>query len=146
MEYEISRKDRVAGRNVFHVRAIRWSYRRRGSVARTQTNRAARVVVMEGIRMAFIMGEGLRDRNIAAERRLISRMFMYSAIKISAKLPALYSMLKPDTSSDSPSAKSNGVRLVSARIEVNHMAARGMKKRAFVEVELVMINDISRDA
>jgi len=30
------------------------------------------------------------------------------------KPPAEYSILKPETSSDSPSAKSNGVRLVSA--------------------------------
>ena len=45
----------------------------------------------------------------------IAIIFIYSAIKINAKVPDLYSVLKPDTSSDSPSAKSKGVRLVSAR-------------------------------
>jgi len=45
----------------------------------------------------------------------IAIIFMYSAIKIRAKVPDLYSVLNPDTSSDSPSARSNGVRLVSAR-------------------------------
>jgi hypothetical protein len=56
---------------------------------------------------------------------LINRMFMYSAMKISANALLLYSVLNPDTSSDSPSAKSNGVRLVSARAEMNHMIANG---------------------
>jgi len=46
-------------------------------------------------------------------------IFMYSAIKIRANGDLLYSMLKPDTSSESPSAKSNGVRCVSANIEIN---------------------------
>lgn len=41
----------------------------------------------------------------------------YSAKNKRAKPPLPYSILKPDTNSDSPSAKSKGVRLVSARIE-----------------------------
>lgn len=45
----------------------------------------------------------------------------YSAIKIIANLPLLYSVLNPDTNSDSPSAKSKGVRLVSAKIVVNQI-------------------------
>jgi hypothetical protein len=46
---------------------------------------------------------------------------VYSAIKIIAKVPDLYSVLNPETNSDSPSAKSKGVRLVSASIETNHI-------------------------
>jgi len=46
---------------------------------------------------------------------------VYSAIKIIAKVPDLYSVLNPETSSDSPSARSKGVRLVSASIEINHI-------------------------
>jgi hypothetical protein len=42
---------------------------------------------------------------------LINKILAYSAIKIKANPPLLHSILKPDTSSDSPSAKSNGVRL-----------------------------------
>jgi len=45
----------------------------------------------------------------------IAIMFMYSAMKIKANVPDLYSVLNPETSSDSPSAKSNGVRFVSAK-------------------------------
>ncbi len=41
-------------------------------------------------------------------------MFPYSDKKIIAKPPLLYSVLKPETNSDSPSAKSKGARLVSA--------------------------------
>jgi hypothetical protein len=59
------------------------------------------------------------------DRSLIIRMFAYSAMKIRANIPLLYSTLNPDTSSDSPSAKSNGVRLVSARLVINHIIANG---------------------
>lgn len=52
-------------------------------------------------------------------------MFIYSAIKNKANEPAAYSILKPETSSDSPSVRSNGARLVSASVEINHIMARG---------------------
>lgn len=39
---------RAAGRKVFHVSIINWSYRRRGRVARIHTNRAAMNSVMDG--------------------------------------------------------------------------------------------------
>ena len=42
-----------------------------------------------------------------------------------AKGPAVYSTLKPETSSDSPSVKLNGAQLVSARVEINHIMASG---------------------
>lgn len=50
----------------------------------------------------------------------MTRIEVYSAIKIMANFPPLYSVLNPDTSSDSPSAKSNGARFVSAKVVVNH--------------------------
>lgn len=52
-------------------------------------------------------------------------MLQYSAMKIRANLLLLYSTLNPDTSSDSPSAKSKGVRLVSARVETNQIKNSG---------------------
>lgn len=48
------------------------------------------------------------------------KIIKYSAIKIIANLLLLYSVLNPDTSSLSPSAKSKGVRLSSATDENNH--------------------------
>jgi hypothetical protein len=53
---------------------------------------------------------------------------MYSAIKIRANVLLLYSVLNPETSSDSPSAKSNGVRFVSANAEVSHITISGKNK------------------
>jgi len=54
----------------------------------------------------------------------IKIIFRYSAIKIIVNNPPEYSVLKPDTNSLSPSDKSNGVRFVSAKIEVNHIKKR----------------------
>lgn len=46
------------------------------------------------------------------------KTFEYSAIKIRANKPPPYSTLNPDTNSASPSGRSKGARLVSARIEI----------------------------
>jgi len=50
---------------------------------------------------------------------------MYSAMKIRPKGELLYSILNPDTSSDSPSVKSKGVRWVSAKIDVIQVITKG---------------------
>lgn len=52
----------------------------------------------------------------------------YSVIKIKANPTPLYSTLNPDTNSDSPSPKSNGVRFSSASIIMYHIKNRGVKK------------------
>lgn len=59
------------------------------------------------------------------ERVFIRRMLAYSARKNRAKGPPAYSTLNPETSSDSPSVRSKGARLVSASVEMYHIAARG---------------------
>lgn len=66
-----------------------------------------------------------RGINRAVVKMLIIIILAYSAIKIRANLPLLYSTLNPDTNSDSPSAKSKGVRLVSARVVINHVKNMG---------------------
>lgn len=60
----------------------------------------------------------------------MSKMLPYSARKKRAKGPPAYSTLKPETSSDSPSVRSKGARLVSARVEMYHIAARGHAGRS----------------
>ena len=60
-----------------------------------------------------------------AERVFIRRILAYSAKKNRANGPPAYSTLKPETSSDSPSVRSKGARLVSAKVEMYHIAARG---------------------
>lgn len=66
----------------------------------------------------------------APKNRRVVKMFIiimlaYSARKNIANGPAAYSTLNPETSSDSPSVRSNGARLVSARVEINHIMAKG---------------------
>jgi hypothetical protein len=67
----------------------------------------------------------MEPMNRIADVILINKILVYSAIKIRANSPLLYSVLNPDTSSDSPSAKSNGDRLVSAKDVVNHIINKG---------------------
>lgn len=55
-----------------------------------------------------------------AVNALRKKIMAYSAIKIKANPPDPYSTLNPDTNSDSPSEKSKGVRLVSAKQEITH--------------------------
>jgi len=49
--------------------------------------------------------------------------------KIKANPPPPYSTLNPETSSDSPSSKSKGVRFVSAKQEINQINDKGMRKK-----------------
>jgi hypothetical protein len=72
--------------------------------------------------------KNLTQLKIAPVKTLIAKIFLYSAIKIKANGPAAYSMLNPDTNSDSPSAKSKGARLVSARTVTTHTINKGGNK------------------
>ena len=108
----------VSGRKDFHVKYIRLSYRIRGNVARTHTNNVANNTVF--VTMVRFDG-GMMPVKKMVVRSLIIKMFAYSAMNTRANSPLLYSILNPETSSDSPSAKSNGVRLVSARFVMNHI-------------------------
>lgn len=60
-----------------------------------------------------------------ADSVFMRRILAYSARKNKAKGPPAYSTLNPDTNSDSPSVRSKGARLVSASVEMYHIAARG---------------------
>lgn len=56
-------------------------------------------------------------------------MLAYSARKNRANGPAAYTMLKTVMSSDSPSVRSNGVQLVSATVEINHIVVSGQDRK-----------------
>jgi len=60
---------------------------------------------------------------VSNDRKII---LAYSEINKRAKYTLLYSTLNPDTNSDSPSAKSKGLRLLSARQLTNHRALKGI--------------------
>lgn len=72
-----------------------------------------------------VTGRWWAPKKRIAERVFIRRILAYSARKNSAKGPPAYSTLNPETSSDSPSVKSKGARLVSATVETYHIAAKG---------------------
>ena len=55
----------------------------------------------------------------------IKKILAYSAIKIKANPSLPYSILNPNTSSDSPSAKSKGARLVSAKQKISQIPTMG---------------------
>ena len=60
----------------------------------------------------------------------MNSMDLYSEMKRRVNNTDPYSRLNPETSSDSDSAKSKGVRLVSAREDRPHSSTRGRRGRA----------------
>lgn len=71
----------------------------------------------------------LFPKNNKMDINLKNIIIPYSVIKIKANRPPPYSMLKPETISDSPSAKSKGVRLDSAIHIVTHVNNNGKLKK-----------------
>lgn len=70
-------------------------------------------------------------------------MLVYSARKNRANGPPAYSTLNPETSSDSPSVRSKGARFVSARVEINHIIARGHAGKRIHMYSCVVMSDES---
>lgn len=131
----------LIGRNLFHVKYIKLSYRIRGSVARIQINKvASNIVFVTRDRFDTI---GMSPKKNTDVRSLIIKMLAYSAIKIRANIPPLYSTLNPDTSSDSPSAKSNGVRFVSAKLVINQKMNIIDSIKAGHDIILIDMRDMS---
>jgi hypothetical protein len=95
----------------------------RGNDARTHTNKVA-INIDVKINIIFWININLEKKNDAVNTDIM-RILAYSAIKINANIELLYSVLNPETSSDSPSARSNGVRFVSARLVINHKIVIG---------------------
>jgi len=106
----------------FHSIFISVSYRSRGSAPRAQIKISD---IIDAFRISSLLYIFLID--IMTVSNLINKIFMYSAIKIRANNDLLYSILNPETSSDSPSVKSNGARCVSAKIEMIHDKSNGSK-------------------
>jgi hypothetical protein len=98
------------------------------------------MVISTNIISDIICDKGLVNRTLV--KRLITKILAYSAIKISANNPLLYSVLNPDTSSDSPSAKSKGVRFVSARFVINQIKNRGGIKNNIHVVVFILVKSI----
>ncbi len=76
---------------------------------------------------AIFNGGNHPPKNITAVINDINIMCAYSAKKNKAKAIAEYSTLYPETNSDSPSVKSNGVLFVSANAETKNITIAGNK-------------------
>lgn len=122
------------------------SYRIRGMVARTLINIAAAMVVFKvniiNLNM-FVWGLNEVIRIVIID---INKMLVYSDMKMRANKLLEYSVLNPDTNSLSPSARSNGVRFVSAKRVVNQINKRGgTHKKVLKGLEVIIVcilNDI----
>jgi len=126
----------LKGRITFQANIIRLSYRNRTKVPRIhKINTKIKTII------SFIIPEP--PKNKIEVKYLIKIIFPYSAINNKANPPAPYSTLNPDTNSDSPSAKSKGVRLVSAKIVTNQTINMFHKKKIKKKM-LLKINNLSK--
>jgi hypothetical protein len=64
-------------------------------------------------------------------------------MKINANPTLPYSTLNPETNSDSPSAKSKGVRLVSANLIINHKNSIGKNSSIFIQNKFWVVRMVS---
>ena len=87
------------------------SYRYRGNVARIIIHKEVTIKESEDLSIE----NRPKLKNITTVKQENKIILAYSLKKIRTKPTEEYSILNPETSSDSPSAKSNGVRLVSAK-------------------------------
>jgi len=114
------------------------SYRYRGSVQRTHTHINTRVQEAN----IHPKLKALDEINIQLNSADIKKILAYSAMKIMANPTEPYSILKPETSSDSPSEKSKGVRLVSATQQISQIITKGVKIRSLRAYEFKLKNTI----
>lgn len=94
---------------------------------RSQTQMNTNIALNSGVNKVLV--EKKKKSLVRVDKK---KILLYSAIKIKAKPPDPYSTLNPDTSSDSPSAKSKGVRLVSATQEISHRPTIGVNSIVFI--------------
>lgn len=127
------------------MRYINLSYRMRGRVQRIHTKAIANIINFSNIHESDRSVSGKVPVKNTVDRSLIIKIFVYSAMKMNANKLLLYSVLNPDTSSDSPSAKSNGVRLVSARFVMNQIIKRGVVINMTHDFMLIDMEFISID-
>src|SRR6266404_4721211 len=107
------------GKNLFQAIPIKESYRCRGKPPRIQitknlTNRPPNPAI-----------KLYPPKNKIKNKYLTNKTLPYSAIKIKANMPEPYSVLNPETNSDSLSLKSNGERFLSAILEPNQRIDKG---------------------
>lgn len=117
------------GRYLIQARFISISYRYRGRVVRTQTHTNTNLhVKITNTRLNLLLAPNTR-----LNKADMKKILPYSAMNNSANPTLPYSILNPETNSDSPSAKSNGVRFVSASEMITHSPRIGKKISILVQ-------------
>src|SRR6516164_3119994 len=121
------RLSRHIGRTNFHAKFINWSWRRRGRVPRIQmktpieTNSFPKNQIHDGINWRNSRGAVHPPRKSVDPKPETENIATYSPRKKRANLKPEYSVWYPATSSDSPSGRSKGERLVSAVPAIAYM-------------------------
>ena len=116
-----TRNPRETGNTLPHEENIKKSYRKRGKQHRTQINNKQK---KNTFKKKHVFPKKTQTLNIP---KIIH--IPYSHTKIKENIPPPYSTLKPETSSDSPSEKSKGERLASARHRNTHLTKKGKKAK-----------------
>jgi len=112
----------LKGKITFQANIINLSYRNRTKVPRIHK-------IKTKIKTKTKLKYADPPKNKIEVKYLIKIILPYSAINNKANPPPPYSTLNPETSSDSPSAKSKGVRLVSAKMVTNQTINKFHKKK-----------------
>lgn len=95
-----------------------------------------KIVVLMGRRNGKLRGW---ESNRVEDKRHINIMFRYSDMNRRENRPPENSVLNPETSSLSPSTKSNGARFVSARQVVNQIRATDGRIRRVIVLRLFRV-------
>lgn len=119
------------GSKTFQHKRINWSIRKRGKDERTHIKKIRRIeTFIAKIRLSLKnkpKGQKIFQppKKTITVKKHIKIIELYSAKKKSAKPILEYSILKPETNSDSASGKSKGGRFVSAKIVIKNIKKSG---------------------
>lgn len=114
----------VTGKNLNQAKSINLSYRNRG-----KTERINNIALNLNNTNNTPTNNTPTFKNKIKFSKLKKIIIPYSPINQNANNPLEYSVLNPETNSDSPSAKSKGARLHSATSLINQIKNKGTSKK-----------------
>lgn len=123
------------GSNLFQDIIISLSYRKRGYLARSHTQKNIKKIAF--MNTCHLPSEILVKYLVNVAKIVI---IPYSAKNKIVNPTEEYSVLNPETNSDSLSEKSNGVRLVSATLTIIHKITLGVAKKKVKKKTLFFIS------
>lgn len=94
----------------------------RGNKPRIKITKHLKIIININIKILEYFNKFVNNKTLKNLKKII---IPYSAKKINVKPPLKYSILKPETSSDSPSIKSIGLRFNSANTLIKYIKNNG---------------------